>query len=94
MSGVCAYRLPENVKGRGQLGDVALDGRILLRRILSKRVGDVGRIYFARFRDQWLAVVNTELNLWIPKKERNFLTFWATTSYSRAILLEHVNLVS
>ena len=51
------------MKGRGYLGDLALDGRILLKWILSKCIGDVERIYFARFRDQWLAVVNTELNL-------------------------------
>jgi hypothetical protein len=88
-----AYRLLENMKGRSYWGDLALDGRMLLKRILNKCVGDVERICLVRVRDQWLAVVNTALNFRLPLKERNFLTCWTTTSFSSSILLEHANLV-
>jgi hypothetical protein len=54
------------MKGRSYLGDLAVDGRILLKRILNKCIGGVERICLARFRDQWLAVVNTALNLRSP----------------------------
>jgi hypothetical protein len=34
----------------------------------------VGWIYLARDREKWWGVVNTVMNLWVPKNARNFLT--------------------
>lgn len=75
MSGVCnrfesnearCLQTVSNMKGRSYLRDLALDERILLKRILNKCLGDVERICLTRFREQWLAVVNTALSLRIP----------------------------
>ena len=62
----CTQSLSENMKRRNYLGDLALDGRILLKLILNKSVGDVERIDLAQCKDQWLAVVNTAKNLRVP----------------------------
>jgi hypothetical protein len=38
---------------------------------------DVDWIHLAWDRDMWRALVNTVMNLLVPKKEGNFLTSWA-----------------
>jgi hypothetical protein len=48
-------------------------------------------IHLAQGTNWWLALVITVLNLWVPGKVRNFLTRWATTSFSRRILLHGVD---
>jgi hypothetical protein len=40
-------------------------------------------IQVAQNRDQWQALMDTELNLWFPLKSGNFLTSYMTISFSR-----------
>jgi len=35
-------------------------------------------LYLSQDRDQWWALLNTFMNLWIPYKVGNFLTSWVT----------------
>jgi hypothetical protein len=42
--------------------------------ILGKRWEDVEWMHLAQDRDQWRALVNTAMNLWVPHKVGNFLT--------------------
>lgn len=37
--------------------------------------------------NQSWALVNTVMNIWVPKKAKNFLTSWATITFSEKILL-------
>jgi hypothetical protein len=43
-------------------------------------------IHLAQDTDQWRALVNTVMNLWVPQKAKNFLTNRATISFSRKTL--------
>jgi hypothetical protein len=45
---------------------------------------DVDWIHLGKGRVQWQAVVNMEMNLWVPYKT-NFLTIWRTICLSRTI---------
>jgi hypothetical protein len=44
-------------------------------------------IHLAHDRDRWLVIVNKVMNLRVPKKAGNFLTSWATISFSRRTTL-------
>jgi hypothetical protein len=48
-------------------------------------------MHLAQNRDQWRALVNTEMNLRVPWKAGNFLTRIATVSFSRRTLLHGVS---
>jgi hypothetical protein len=50
-------------EGRGQLKDLGLDGRIILKWIFEKWNGDMAWIDLAQDRDRWRAVVNAVMNL-------------------------------
>jgi len=50
------------------LGDLDIDGRTILKRILWTGCKDVEWIYLAQDRIQWQAVVNTVMNLRLPLK--------------------------
>jgi hypothetical protein len=55
-----------NLSVRDRLGDLGLDGRIILRRIFRK--WDVGvwiGLSWRRIGDRWRALVNTVMNLWV-----------------------------
>jgi hypothetical protein len=55
----------EILKGRDHLGDLGIDRRITLKWILKKHVKGVDWIHLAQDRDQWLALVNTVIKLWV-----------------------------
>jgi hypothetical protein len=48
-------------------------------------------IHLSQDRDQWGAVVNTVMNIWVPRKAGNFLTSLVTISFSRRTLLRRVS---
>jgi hypothetical protein len=49
-------------------------------------------IQLAYDRDQWRAVVNMEMNIWVPKIAKHFLTSWETISFSRKTRNHLINL--
>jgi len=53
-----------NLKGRGHLEHLCLDGRIILERLLGKQ--GVDWIHLAQNRDQWRVFVNKVMNLPVP----------------------------
>jgi hypothetical protein len=49
------------------LNNLGVDGRIILRRDLKEICWEnVDWIHLAQDRDQWQALVNTVMNLWVP----------------------------
>jgi hypothetical protein len=60
----------ESLKRRDHLEYIGIDGRTILSWILRKLVMDW--IHLAQDRDQWWAVVNTVMNLWVPYNVGNF----------------------
>jgi hypothetical protein len=54
-------------EGRDNLEDIDIDGRIILKWILSKRGCEIMNwILLFQDRTQWLALVNTVTNIWAP----------------------------
>jgi hypothetical protein len=54
-------------EGRVDSEDVGIDGRIILEWILGKHGrNDVDYMHLAQDRDQWRALVNSVMNLWVP----------------------------
>jgi hypothetical protein len=51
-----------NLGEREHLENLDMYGRIVLKRIFMKKVG--AEPYLAQHRDNWWAVVNTDMNLW------------------------------
>jgi hypothetical protein len=47
-------------------------------------------IHLAQDRNQWRALVNTAMNLWVLWRAEIFLTSWATVSFSGKTLLHGV----
>jgi len=63
------------LKGRDNLDDLSVDGKIVLELILGEIVWKgVDCIHLAQDMNQWRAPVNTVVNLRVPLKARNFLT--------------------
>jgi hypothetical protein len=57
----------ENLKGREQLDDLGMDGRIQVRCISGVGCEGVDLIHhLAHDGDWWRAFVNTVMNLWVP----------------------------
>jgi len=79
-----AYKISvENLKGRNHSEDLGVDWRIILEWILGKLGGKM-----------WtgpVTVMNTATDLRVPHKTGNFLTSWATVSFSRTTLLPVVS---
>jgi hypothetical protein len=48
------------------LGDLGVDGRIILRQIFRKWMLGIDRIELAQDRDRWRALVNAVMNLRVP----------------------------
>jgi hypothetical protein len=48
-------------------------------------------IHLVQDRDQRRGLVETVINLRVPRKEGNFLTNWVTVSFSRRILIHGVS---
>jgi hypothetical protein len=48
------------------LGDLGVDGRIILKWIFKKWNGGMGWIGLVQHRDRWRALVNAVMNLWVP----------------------------
>jgi hypothetical protein len=62
-----AYRiLVGNWKEWDHLEDLDVGGRIILESILERGWGGLDKIDLAQDRDQWRALVNTVMNLWVP----------------------------
>jgi hypothetical protein len=59
------YILVENLKGRGHLGYLEVNGRIILTGSLKIRCEDVDRIYLARDSVQWQGLENAVVKLLI-----------------------------
>jgi hypothetical protein len=63
----------ENLKGSDhwedldEVGNITMDLRVIVWE-------DVDWIHLAQDRDQWRALVNMVMNLWVPQKAENFLT--------------------
>jgi hypothetical protein len=55
-----------DVRERGHLEDISVDGRIILKLILKSRLGDVDWIDLAQYRDRWRAVVSAVMNRRLP----------------------------
>jgi hypothetical protein len=53
------------MKGRDRLGNLGVDGRIILKWIL-KEYESVHWIHLAQDRNQWRAPVNTVMSRWVP----------------------------
>jgi hypothetical protein len=53
--------------------------------------GDKGWIHLAHYRDQWMAFVNTVMNLRIPQNVGTFLSSCTTGGFSRRAQLHGVN---
>jgi hypothetical protein len=60
------------VRERDRLEDLGVDGRIVLRWILRKWVGGMYWIDLAQDRSTWRALINTVMNLRVPKNAGNF----------------------
>jgi hypothetical protein len=57
--------LSENLKGRDHLEELGIDGNIILD--LGEIVWEgVNWIHMAQDREQWWALVNVVMNLWVP----------------------------
>jgi len=64
----------ENLTVGFHLEDVGIDGRIILEWMFEKEWRGVDWMHLAQDRDQWWALVNTLISLWVPQKAGNFLT--------------------
>jgi len=64
------------LRERGYLEDPGVDGRIVLRWRIFKKLGRGGMdwIYLAKDRKSWRALVTAVMNLGVPKTAWNFLT--------------------
>ena len=54
------------MRKRGNLEDLGVDGRIILKWIFRKWDGSMDWVYLARDRDRWRAVVNAAMNFRVP----------------------------
>jgi hypothetical protein len=81
----------ENLKGRDYLGDLSVDGRVILKWILTNFYGGMWTVSIWLRIGNWRALVNTVMNLRVPQKTENLLISWATTSLSRMILIHGVS---
>jgi hypothetical protein len=89
-----AYRvLVGKQKERDYWGDLDVGGRLIKMDLRERERGwgDMDWINLAEGRDQWRALVNTVMNLWVPKNVREFLSSCTTDSFSKRAQLHGVN---
>jgi hypothetical protein len=73
----------ERQKERDHYEDLDIGRRIIIRWILREiRWGHMDRIDLAQGRDQWRALKNTAINLWVPSNTRNILSSCKIGSFS------------
>jgi hypothetical protein len=63
MNKFCKHEVRKFLKGRDHSEDLSVDGRTTLEWILGK---GMDWIYLAQDRDQWQALANTVMNIWVP----------------------------
>jgi hypothetical protein len=80
-----------NLKERGHVEDVGIDGRVILKWILRKWDAGMDLSCVAQARNRWPAVVKAVMNLWIAQNAENIVSSCRTTSFSRRSLLHGVN---
>jgi hypothetical protein len=56
----------EDLRKRGYLEDLGVNGSIILKRIFNKCDGGMDWIYLAKHKDRWWAVVNAVMNVQVP----------------------------
>jgi hypothetical protein len=56
----------ENLKGRDLLGDLGIDGKVIVRHLRKTGCKGVDWIHLAQDRVQWQALVSTVMNLYFP----------------------------
>jgi hypothetical protein len=64
----------ESIRGSDYSESLAVGGRIILKWIWGNRVWGIDWIHLAQDRARCRALVNTVMNLWVPRKAGNFLT--------------------
>jgi hypothetical protein len=62
------------------LGDLGVDGEIILKWMLKNRMWGVDWMHLAQDKDQRRGLVNTVTNLRVPQEAGNILTSWASVS--------------
>jgi hypothetical protein len=77
-----------NLREAEHLGDIGVDGRIILRWIFRERdVGGMIWIELAKDKDRWRALVNAVMNFRVTENTGNFLTSCNPVSFSRRTVL-------
>jgi len=84
----------ENLKGRDHLEDLGIGERIILEWILKHMEWKgVDWMELSQDKVQWRALVNAVMKLRVPQKAGDFLTSWATVSFSRRTLFHGVSYI-
>ena len=82
----------ENLREGNHFEDPGVDGRMILKLIFERLVGEVtDSIDISQDRGRWRAVVNAVMNLGVPQNAWNFLSSLERVSLSGRTLLHGVS---